>query len=58
MTQVEQPTIRNRLLAALPPADFAALAGHLRPAQLELKQILYEPGQRIQTIYFPEGGLA
>src|SRR5215204_1516647 len=54
---MQQSAIRNRLLAALPPADFAALADHLRPAKLELKQVLHEPGARIQTIYFPEGGL-
>jgi CRP-like cAMP-binding protein len=41
----------------LPPDDFAALADHLRPAELELKQVLHEPGQKIQTIYFPEGGM-
>jgi CRP-like cAMP-binding protein len=54
---IQQSAIRNRLLAALPPADFAALADHLQPAQLELKQVLYEPGRTIQTVYFPEGGM-
>ena len=54
---IQQSAVRNRLLAALPPADFAALADHLQPAELELKQVLYEPGQKIQTIHFPEGGM-
>jgi len=54
---IQQSTIRNQLLTALPPADFAALADHLQPAQLELKQLLYEPGQAIQTVYFLESGL-
>ena len=54
---LQQSAVRNRLLAALPPADFAALADHLQPAELELKQVLYEPGQKIQTIHFPEGGM-
>jgi CRP-like cAMP-binding protein len=54
---MQQSAIRNRLLAALPPADFAALADHLQPAKLELKQVLHEPGQKIQTVYFPESGL-
>ena len=57
MYQSQQSAVRNRLLAALPPSEFAALANHLQPAKLELKQTLYEPGQRIQTVYFPEGGL-
>jgi CRP-like cAMP-binding protein len=54
---IQQSAVRNRLLAALPPADFAALADHLQPAELELKQVLYEPGQKIQTIHVPEGGM-
>src|SRR5215203_7272041 len=54
---IQQSAIRNRLLAALPPADFAALADHLQPAKLELKQLLHEPGQKFQTLYFPEGGM-
>jgi CRP-like cAMP-binding protein len=54
---IQQSAVRNRLLAALPPADFAALADHLQPAELELKQVLHEPGQKIQTIHFPEGGM-
>jgi CRP-like cAMP-binding protein len=54
---IQQSAVRNRLLAALPPADFAALADHLQPAELELKQVLYEPGQKIRTIHFPEGGM-
>ena len=54
---IQQSAIRNRLLAALPPADFAALADHLQPAKLELKQVLHEPGQKFQNLYFPEGGM-
>jgi CRP-like cAMP-binding protein len=57
MSQVQQSAVRNRLLAALPPADFAALTDHLQPVELKLKQVLYEPGQKIQTIHFPEGGM-
>jgi CRP-like cAMP-binding protein len=54
---IQQSAIRNRLLAALPAADFAALVDHLQPAELELKQVLQEPGQTIRFIYFPEGGV-
>jgi CRP-like cAMP-binding protein len=41
----------------LPPADFAALAVHLQPAEMELKQVLHEPGQKFQNLYFPESGM-
>jgi CRP-like cAMP-binding protein len=57
MSRIEQSTVRNRLLAALPPGDFAALAPALRPVELELKQVLYEPGQTIRAAYFVEGGM-
>lgn len=43
----------NRLLAALPPAEAARLAGLLEPVALEFKHLLYEPGQPIAHVYFP-----
>ena len=57
MSQLRQSTVRNRLLAALAPEDFAALAGHLRPVGMGLKETLHEPGRPIQAAYFPEGGM-
>jgi CRP-like cAMP-binding protein len=54
---IQQSAIRNRLLAALPPADFAALVNHLQRAEMELKQVLHEPGQKFQNLYFPESGM-
>jgi CRP-like cAMP-binding protein len=56
MTQVEQSTIRNRLLAALPSDDFALLSGSLRRVDMDLKQVLHEPYQPIESVYFPETG--
>ena len=55
--QISQPNVRNRLLAALPPDDFALLAPALRPVDLELRQVLHEPGQPIAAVHFPEGGM-
>jgi CRP-like cAMP-binding protein len=57
MSQVEHAAVRNRLLAALAPDDFAALAPALRPVGLDLKQVLYEPGQALQAVHFVEGGM-
>jgi CRP-like cAMP-binding protein len=57
MTQLEQPAVRNRLLAALPPDDFALLAPALRRTDLEFKRVLYEPYQPVRTIYFLESGM-
>jgi hypothetical protein len=38
MPRIEQSTVRNRLLAGLPPDAFALLAGHLTPVALELSR--------------------
>jgi CRP-like cAMP-binding protein len=48
---------RNRLLAALPPADFALLAPHLVETTLERGVVLTEAGQPIRRVTFPHGGL-
>jgi CRP-like cAMP-binding protein len=43
----------NQLLAALPDEDYQRLLPHLEEVQLPLKQVLYEPGDRLETVYFP-----
>ena len=52
-----QSSGRNRLLAALPPADFALLAPHLKPAPLQQNLVLHEQGDRIDQVYFPIEGI-
>jgi len=44
---------RNRLLAALPEAEFARLAPKLGLVALPLGEMLYEPGEQLQHAYFP-----
>ena len=57
MSRIEQSAVRNRLLAALPPDGFAALAPALRPVELEFKRTLHRPDRPIEAVYFPEGGM-
>jgi CRP-like cAMP-binding protein len=57
MSPIEQSAVRNRLLAALPPGDFAALAPALQPVKLGFKQTLHRPDRPIEAAYFPEGGM-
>jgi CRP-like cAMP-binding protein len=57
MSPIQQSTVRNDLLAALPPDDFALLAPSLRPVHLELKQVLHEPERPIAAAYFPQSGM-
>jgi CRP-like cAMP-binding protein len=54
-TQVATPT-GNRLLDALSEQDFRHLAPHLEPVPLVLGQILYQPQQHIEYVYFPQRG--
>ena len=44
---------QNKLLAALPTADFEPLAQHLELVPMELGAVVYEPGQQLQHAYFP-----
>ncbi len=44
---------QNRLLAALPAADFDALAAHLVLVSLKAGEMLYQPGGQLQYVYFP-----
>jgi CRP-like cAMP-binding protein len=44
----------NRLLAALDSEVFAHLEPHLQRLKLLAGAVLYEPGARIQHVYFPE----
>jgi CRP-like cAMP-binding protein len=48
---------RNRLLAALAPADLALLTPHLKDFPLEQGTVLQEQGERIDQVYFPHEGM-
>src|SRR4051794_7898228 len=46
----------NRLLAALPPAEYARILPSLSIVPLTLKHVLHKPGEAIREVYFPGGG--
>lgn len=48
--------VGSRLLATLPPADFALLEPHLRKVALPHDTILVRSGDRIDHLYFPCSG--
>ncbi len=47
----------NRLLAALPAADYQRLQPHLEFVTLPLRQSIYEAGDPITTVYFPRSAM-
>ncbi|UAL12098.1 Crp/Fnr family transcriptional regulator [Caulobacter segnis] len=46
-------TLKNRLLSALPSEDRALLTPHLSTVDLEKGRFLYDPGDLIDQVYFP-----
>jgi CRP-like cAMP-binding protein len=51
------PHSANRLLAALPPADYEQLLPHLRSVDLPQEMVLFEAGGTISRIFFPHAGV-
>ena len=49
--------IRNRLLAALPAADYARLQPQLEPVYLGYQEVIHTPHQPIVHVYFPQDGV-
>ncbi|MHB8394259.1 MAG: Crp/Fnr family transcriptional regulator [Candidatus Dormibacteria bacterium] len=47
----------NHLLAFLPDADREALLAKLSPVFLNVKTVLFEPGQVVDAVYFPLDGV-
>jgi len=57
MSHLQQASIQNRILVALPPTEFVLIAGHLTRAELASGQHLQRAGDPISYIYFIESGL-
>lgn len=51
-----QPT-ENRILAALPRAEYKRIAPHLEPVELPRGQVLYQSGEPIKHVYFPKNSM-
>src|SRR3954470_22040213 len=49
--------VQNRLLDALAEEDFRLIGPHLAQIDLERGRLLYDPGDRIDTVYFPHDGV-
>ncbi|ABY28503.1 Crp/Fnr family transcriptional regulator [Methylorubrum extorquens] len=58
MSQPQQSTVRNRLLKALSPSDFALLQPHLELIATELRQPLISPNEPVKQLFFPVVGFS
>jgi len=45
--------LKNNLLSSLPRDDYALFSAHLSQVELEKGRLLYDPGDKIDTVYFP-----
>ncbi len=52
------PRSPNKLLAALPAADYRRILPSLKTVPLKFKQVLHKNGATIDTVYFIGGGVA
>ena len=57
MANLRQADLRNRLLRALPPEDFATLMPALRLEAIPLRQVLISANTQIKTVHFVETGI-
>lgn len=48
---------RNRFLAVLDPSELAAIASNLVEITLTAGEVLYAPGEQVETVYFPTSAL-
>src|SRR4051812_16886720 len=53
MNSSAEQQIGNRLLAALPRDEYELLQANLKPVELPLGEILFEPPDLIRSVYFP-----
>lgn len=49
--------VENHLLTALPEKEYQRLLPELEHVTLAFTQVLYQPGERIEHVYFPNKGL-
>ncbi len=51
--RTERPSAQNRLLASLPRNEYERLLDSLEPVQLSYGEVLNQPGEEMQHVYFP-----
>ncbi len=58
MVHLQQSSVRNRLLRALSPDDFALVQDQLETVSLNLRDVLIAPNEKIEHVFFMESGFS
>lgn len=58
LSRVRRSPVENRVLLALPTEEYHRLLPHLEHVPLAVGKVLYEPGDMIRYVYFPNSGVA
>lgn len=56
-TRQRHTPVANRLLAALPAKEYQRLTAELEPVHLTFGHILFEPGDNLRYVYFPNNSI-
>ena len=54
----DDPRPKNKLLACLPPEDFARLRPHLKTTPFKRKEVIHRRNEPVRHVVFPNGGVA
>jgi CRP-like cAMP-binding protein len=52
-----RPSIQNRIVASLPSKQYKEFLSNLQSVSLRLNQVIYEAGEPIRHVYFPNGAM-
>lgn len=56
MSAILNPRIPNRILSALPQAEYEHLFAQLEHIEMPMGAVLYHPAEQMQHVYFPSSG--
>jgi CRP-like cAMP-binding protein len=57
ITGTEVPSLRNKILLAIPEIEYQVVQSHLEPFEFRQHYVLHEPNRNLEFAYFPNHGL-